>query len=124
MKIRLTLLTENDKQRPPELTEEKVKAAWQNVVDIVCLLSKNNDNCVVEKAEFVEEVMPSFRWIPIDHKPTTTGLYLVLCNEWGGARRRICAYCHETEKWIDGGKNISKYITHWTPLPELPEEGN
>ena len=55
MKIRLTLLTENDKQRPPELTEEKVKAAWQIVVDAMCLFSENNDRCVVEKAEFVEE---------------------------------------------------------------------
>ena len=55
MKIRLTLLTENDKQRPPELTEEKVKAAWQIVVDAMCLMSDSDDTCVVEKAEFVEE---------------------------------------------------------------------
>ena len=58
MKIRLTLLTENDKQRPPELTEEKVKAAWQAVVDTVSLMSDSDDTCVVEKAEFVEEVIP------------------------------------------------------------------
>lgn len=55
MKIRLTLLTENNKQRPRELTEEKVKAAWQAVINVLCLLSSNDDTCVVEKAEFVEE---------------------------------------------------------------------
>ena len=55
MKIRLTLLTENDKQRPPDLTEEKVKAAWQIVVNAMCLMSDSDDICVVEKAEFVEE---------------------------------------------------------------------
>lgn len=55
MKIRLTLLTENDKCRPPELTEEKVKSVWQTVINAMCLLSGNNDTCVVEQAEFVEE---------------------------------------------------------------------
>lgn len=55
MKIRLTLLTENDKERVPELTEEKVRAAWQIVVDAMCLMSDSDDTCVVEKAEFVEE---------------------------------------------------------------------
>ena len=56
MKIRLTFLTENDKQRPPELTEEKVKAVCQTVINAMCLLSDNNDTCVVEKAEFVDDV--------------------------------------------------------------------
>lgn len=55
MKIRLTILTENDKQRPQELTEEKVKAVWQVIVNTMCLFSDNNDTCVVEKVEFVEE---------------------------------------------------------------------
>lgn len=55
MKIRLTLLTENDKQRPPELTEEKVKAVWQLIGNTMCLFSDNDDTCVVEKVEFVEE---------------------------------------------------------------------
>lgn len=53
MKIRLTIMTENDNARPPELTEEKVKRAWQVVLDAMCLLS--DDKCTVEKAEFVEE---------------------------------------------------------------------
>ena len=55
MKIRLTLLTENNKERAPELTEEKVKIAWQTVVNAICLMSDSDDTCVVEKAEFIEE---------------------------------------------------------------------
>lgn len=55
MKIRLTIMTENDKTRPPELTEEKVKAAWQLVLDAMCLMSDSDDKCTVEKAEFAEE---------------------------------------------------------------------
>ena len=55
MKIRLTIMTENDKKRPPELTEEKVKAAWQAVLDAMCLMTNTDDKCTVEKAEFAEE---------------------------------------------------------------------
>lgn len=53
MKIRLTIMTENDKTRPPELTEEKVKVAWQLVLDAMCLMP--DDKCTVEKVEFAEE---------------------------------------------------------------------
>ena len=55
MKIRLTIMTENGKTRPPELTEEKVKAAWQVVLDAISLLSTEDEKCTVENAEFVEE---------------------------------------------------------------------
>lgn len=73
MKIRLTLLTENDKQRPPELTEEKVKAAWQAVVNTMCLLSDSDDTCVVEKAEFIEEVIP-------EQTEQKRGIWIKDCN--------------------------------------------
>lgn len=61
---------------------------------------------------------PEQRWIPIGSNPITTGLYLVLCNEWGKSMYRICAYYSEAGKWIENGKNITKSITHWMPLPE------
>lgn len=57
-----------------------------------------------------------------NRNPMTTNLYLVLCNEWGHARVRICAYYSEAEKWIQDGKNITEYVTHWMPLPEPPKE--
>lgn len=54
MKIRLTILTENDVPRRPEHTEALVTKGWQEVLDMICLLSDNADKAVVEKVEFVE----------------------------------------------------------------------
>lgn len=54
MKIRLTILTENDVPRTPEHTEALVAKAWQAVLDMISLVSENNDKAVVEKVEFVE----------------------------------------------------------------------
>lgn len=86
MKIRLTLLTENDKQRPPELTEEKVKAAWQAVVNTMCLLSDSDDTCVVEKVEFVEEVI-------LTQTEQKHGMWIRLSND--------LAQCSECKDYID-----------------------
>lgn len=54
MKIRLTIMAENDQPRTEELTEEKVVAAWQMVLSMLCLGSENRDKVVVESAEFIE----------------------------------------------------------------------
>lgn len=62
------------------------------------------------------------KWISTDYNPMTTSLYLVLCDEWGGDRVRICSYYSEAGKWIKDGKNITKHVTHWMPLPEPPKE--
>lgn len=53
MKIRLTILTENNIPRPAELTEEEVAAAWQLILNLMVLNS--NDKAIVESVEFVEE---------------------------------------------------------------------
>lgn len=55
MKIRLTVLTENDTPTPDGLTEEKVKAVWQTVLNLLCLTADVGDKAIVEKAEFVED---------------------------------------------------------------------
>lgn len=55
MKVRLTIMTENDKPRPEELTEDKVKEVWQALLNVVCLMSDSNDSIMVESAEFVED---------------------------------------------------------------------
>lgn len=55
MKIRLTIMTENDKPRPEELTEDRVKAAWQAVLNVMCLVSDSADSATIESAEFVED---------------------------------------------------------------------
>ena len=55
MKIRLTIMTENNRIRPSELTEEKVKKAWQVLFDAFLLGNENDDKCIVETVEFVED---------------------------------------------------------------------
>lgn len=54
MKIRLTILTENNKKRNENLTEDKVKETWQFVLNMLSSLSENEDKAIVENVEFVE----------------------------------------------------------------------
>lgn len=54
MKIRLTILTENNKKRNENLTEDKVKETWQFILNILSSLSENEDKAIVENVEFVE----------------------------------------------------------------------
>lgn len=55
MKIRLTILTENNIPRPAELTEEQVSKAWQAVLNMMALVSETEDKSTVETVEFVDE---------------------------------------------------------------------
>lgn len=55
MKVRLTILTENDIPRKPRLTEETVAKAWQFILDFVAAASEDNEKATVEKVEFVED---------------------------------------------------------------------
>lgn len=52
MKIRLTILTENNVPRTSSLTEDYVKAAWELVLKMI---STDDERATVEKVEFVEE---------------------------------------------------------------------
>lgn len=55
MKIRLTVLTENDAPINEKLTEEMIIKTWQLVLDSICLFSGNGDKATVEKAEILED---------------------------------------------------------------------
>ena len=56
MKVRITILTENDKPRTDDISEEKVKKAWQTIFDFILLSSADpSEKVLVEKAEFVED---------------------------------------------------------------------
>ena len=55
MKVRLTILTENDIPRKPGLTEETVAKAWQFILDFVTAASEDNEKATVEEVEFVED---------------------------------------------------------------------
>lgn len=52
MKIRLTILTENNAPRISAITEDYVKAAWELVLKMI---STEDEKATVEKVEFVEE---------------------------------------------------------------------
>lgn len=59
MKVRITVLTENDKPLPPvgkRPTEEQVVKAWQVIFDMMTLMGESNESATVESAEFIEEV--------------------------------------------------------------------
>lgn len=56
MKIRLTILTENDKPLTDDISEEKVKNAWQAVLSLLMLTGSDpSEKATVEKAEIVSE---------------------------------------------------------------------
>ena len=56
MKIRVTILTENDvvNRVPKERMETLAKRAWRVVLDSVCAGSDTNDKAIVESCELVE----------------------------------------------------------------------
>lgn len=59
MKVRITVLTENDKPLPPvekRPTEEQIVKAWQAIFDVMTLLGKPDERATVESAEFIEDV--------------------------------------------------------------------
>lgn len=56
MKVRITILTENDKPCPDDISEEKVQKAWQTIFDFLMLTSSDpSEKVTVEKAEIVSE---------------------------------------------------------------------
>lgn len=55
MKIRLTILTENNKKRNENLTEDKVKETWQFILNMFSSLSENEDKVIVENVELLED---------------------------------------------------------------------
>ena len=55
MKIRLTIMTENDKpvENLGDNPEEKIKKAWDALLTMITLMSENNENAYVERVEVV-----------------------------------------------------------------------
>lgn len=56
MKVRLTIMTENNRPRPSGVTEEKLAKVWQTIFDTMALFSENDDDkATVEKVEFIDD---------------------------------------------------------------------
>lgn len=55
MKIRLIIMTENDKpvENLEDNPEEKIKKAWDVLLTMISLMSENNENAYVEQVEVV-----------------------------------------------------------------------
>ena len=55
MKVRLTILTENDAKVPDGITEDVIQKAWQAVFNSLCLFSDREEKATVEKVEIINE---------------------------------------------------------------------
>ena len=55
MKVRLTILTENDAKVPDGITEDVIQKAWQSVFNSLCLFSDREEKATVEKVEIINE---------------------------------------------------------------------
>ena len=58
MKVRITVLTENDKPLPPvedRPSEEQIVKVWQVIFDFMTLMGKSDERAIVESVEYVEE---------------------------------------------------------------------
>lgn len=56
MKVRLTIMTENDRPRANNgVTEELIAKVWQEIFDTLALFTENNDKATVEKVEFLTD---------------------------------------------------------------------
>lgn len=54
MKIRLTILTENNAPITEQVTEDVVKKVWQGVLDFICLMDMDpSEKATVEKVEII-----------------------------------------------------------------------
>lgn len=58
MKIRVTLLTENDKHFDESLSKESIekitKEGWQLIMDLFCKDCDDNSTAIVESCELIE----------------------------------------------------------------------
>jgi len=64
-------------------------------------------------------------WISVKELlPKKTGWYFVACNELCYPNESFALYYVGNERFCEHntGKDITKYVTHWMPLPEPPKE--
>ena len=65
------------------------------------------------------------KWISVkDRLPDANRwkCYAVLCNEKKYHRRQIAWFDEQDEKFMLEKGNIILKVTHWMPLPDLPDE--
>lgn len=129
----------------------KEGGGWQTMYDELiralrgCVLSKPCNGCPyydqdgptekcatmnIAAADAIEELLQKMQqlsqWIPVTEQSIHSGWYLVACNEWGGSAVRKAIFDEVTRMWMEfpcgGPKDITKFVTHYMPLPEPPKE--
>ena len=54
MKVRLTILTENDSERKDVYSPELIKWVWQRILDRITEMSESDDTATVENVEILD----------------------------------------------------------------------
>lgn len=75
--------------------------------------------------ELVRDALERTRWIPIpEGNPKEKGYYRVTVKHWVDGKQVAREAYWNGADWLscDKRKEITPRVTHWMPLPELPEE--
>ena len=110
-----------------------------DLTEITRLLLKMRDNCVrkedeayddperKEKCEALEAAIdlinnPSMlqRWISVEERLPETDIYALVYGQSYGCE--VCMYYGDGEWLTRDLSNVTRLVSHWMPLPELPEE--
>lgn len=81
-----------------------------------------SDACVLAVAALREQ--EDRRWIPVAERlPEESGMYIVTANDGHVQRVSFVLWQKKNRVWNLVGARSYWRVTHWMPLPELPEEG-
>ena len=72
----------------------------------------------------VLEGVPSAQmWVHVNNRLPDNNMWcLVICNEHGGQITRVSLF-YRDEFFEGDGKDITRFVTHWMPLPEPLKDG-
>ena len=74
----------------------------------------------IEKLESrIAELKAKQRWTPVSEQPKETGEYITLKQKEGKRFVDTAGYTKNNDLWW-----CEHHVTHWMPLPELPEDTN
>ena len=65
--------------------------------------------------------LQSSLWISVKDKLPSPSIVLVLTGKNKFITIKSCHFIDEYNGFYDGQENITNYVTHWMPLPSLPE---
>lgn len=82
-----------------------------------CVQLRNKVKQLEDHIRNLTKMMP--KWISVKERLPEEGVYLCCL---GYAFKAICYY--DDDRWDDSEcADVTRFVTHWMPLPRLPEEG-